>query len=106
MLQHDRPPTPVPHRKQDPAMTALVLRVLETGDEVRDAAEAEDETGQRGPRTSAHRGNVSVLFFLCSLTCATRAVGNRMGEVMHGRKEISEGVDVLDCVPCHLFHDG
>lgn len=48
-------------------MTALVLRVLETGDKIRDTAEAEDETGQRGPRTSAHRGHVSIVFLFVRL---------------------------------------
>lgn len=63
MLQHHRPSAPMPERKQHAAMTALVLRVLETGDEIRDATETEDETRQRGPRTSAHGSRVSVLFF-------------------------------------------
>ena len=44
MLQHHRPPALVPLRERDAAVSALVLHVLETGDEVWHAAETADDT--------------------------------------------------------------
>ena len=44
MLQHHRPPTLVPLRERDAAVSALVLHVLETWDEVWHAAETADNT--------------------------------------------------------------
>ena len=61
MLQHHCPPALVPLREHDAAVSALVLHVLETGDEVRHAAETEDDTCQRGPCTT---GTLSAFSFL------------------------------------------
>ena len=44
MLQHYRPPALVPLRECDTAVSALVLHILETGDEVWHAAETADDT--------------------------------------------------------------
>lgn len=41
----------MPHGKQDAAASALVLRVLEAGDEVWHAAERAENARQRGPET-------------------------------------------------------
>lgn len=54
MLQHDRPPTLMPLGEQDAAASALVLHVLEAGDEVRYATEAGEHARQRGPETVRH----------------------------------------------------
>lgn len=45
MLQYDGPSAPMPPREQDPAMATLMLRVLETVDEVGDAAETDEDAG-------------------------------------------------------------
>lgn len=49
MSVHDRPPATMPRRQQDAAMTAFVLDVLQTADEIGDASEAEADTSEGGP---------------------------------------------------------
>ena len=44
MLEHHRPPAFMPLRERDAAVSALVLHVLETRDQVRNAAETADYT--------------------------------------------------------------
>ena len=44
MLQHHRPPAFVPLRERNAAVSALVLHVLKTGDEVGYAAKTADHT--------------------------------------------------------------
>ena len=51
---HDRPSAAMPGSEQDAAMTALVFDVLEAGDEIGDASEAEAEADDGGPGTRGH----------------------------------------------------
>lgn len=64
MLQHHRPPALMPLGEQDATASALVLHVLEAGDEVGHAAEAGEDARDRGPETVRHT-EVSVSFSFC-----------------------------------------
>ena len=72
MLQHHRPPALVPLRERDAAVSALVLHVLETGNEVGHAAETEEETRQRGPCAT---GTLSAFFFRLFYLLPARSIG-------------------------------
>lgn len=59
MLQHHRPPALMPLREQDAAASALVLHVLEAGDEVGHATETGEHARQRGPEAVRHAQEVT-----------------------------------------------
>ena len=50
-MKHRRPPTLMPLRLQNAAVSALVLRVLEAVHQIRDAPETAYDAEERGPAT-------------------------------------------------------
>lgn len=91
MLQHHRPPALMPLREQDAAASALVLHVLEAGDEVGHATETGEHARQRGPEAVRHAQEVTrqrfgsrFFFFFCFFVlrfCSATRASNWCGAV-------------------------
>lgn len=111
MLQHHRPPALMPLREQDAAASALVLHVLEAGDEVGHATETGEHARQRGPEAVRHAQEVTrqrfcsrffFFFFVFSFYVFVRLHALQIGAVqcflvwggcMWGGRELQDGVE-------------